>query len=46
MLMEEKFNNKVKLDKKKVKKMVPPRFHKWLKVFKKIELERIPVRKP
>ena len=44
--MEEKFNNKVKLDKKKIKKMVPPRFHKWLKVFKKIELERIPVRKP
>ena len=26
--------------------MVPPRFHKWLEVFKKIELERIPVRKP
>ena len=32
--------------KKKIRKIVPPRFYKWLKVFKKIELERIPVRKP
>jgi len=26
--------------------MVPQRFHKWLKVFEKAELERMPVRKP
>ena len=32
--------------KKKIRKIVPPRFYKWLKVFKKIKLERIPVRKP
>ena len=46
MLIEEKFNNEVELDKEKVRKMVPQRFHKWLKVYEKAELERIPVRKP
>ena len=46
MLMEEKFDNEVELDREKVRKMVPPRFHKWLKVFEKAELERILVRKP
>ena len=25
--------------------MVPQKFHKWLKVFGKVELERIPTRK-
>ena len=44
--MEEKFNNKVKLDREKVRKIVPQKFHKWLKVFEKAESERIPVRKP
>ena len=44
--IEEKFDNKVKLDKEKVRKIVLQRFHKWLKVFEKAELERIPVRKP
>jgi len=44
--IEEKFNNKVELDKEKVRKIVLQRFHKWLKVFEKAELERIPVRKP
>ena len=46
MLMKEKFDNEVKLDKEKVRKIVPPRFHIWLKVFEKAESERIPVRKP
>jgi len=46
MLIEKKFDNEVKLDREKVRKMVPQRFHKWLRVFKKAELERMPVRKP
>ena len=46
MSMEEKFDDEVKLDREKVRKMVPPRFYKWLKVFEKAESERIPVRKP
>jgi len=32
-------------DKRKVEDMVPKRFYKWLKVFRKQESERIPVRK-
>jgi len=44
--MEEKFNDKVELDKEKVRKMIPQRFHKWLKVFEKTESERMLVRKP
>ena len=46
MSMEEKFDNEVELDREKVKKMVPQRFHKWLKVFEKVESERMPVREP
>ena len=46
MSMKEKFNDEVELDSEKVKKIVPQKFHKWLKVFEKTELERIPVRKP
>ena len=46
MSMEEKFNNEVELDREKVRKMVPQKFHKWLKVFEKAESERMPVRKP
>ena len=30
-------------DKQKVEDMVPKRFHKWLKVFRKQESERMPV---
>jgi len=45
MLMEEKFNDKVKLNKEKVRKIVSQRFYKWLKVFEKAELRRILVRK-
>ena len=33
--IEEKFDNEIKLDKEKVQKIVPQKFHKWLKVFKK-----------
>ena len=32
-------------DHKKVEEIVPKRFHKWLKVFGKMESERMPVRK-
>jgi len=32
-------------DYRKVEEMVPKRFHKWLKVFGKVESERMPVRK-
>ena len=46
MLIKEKFDNKVKLDREKVRKMVSQKFHKQLKVFKKVELERMSVRKP
>ena len=46
MLIEEKFNNEVKLDREKMEKMVPQRFYKWLKVFEKAKSERMPVRKP
>ena len=45
ILMEEKFNDKVKLNKEKVRKIVSQRFYKWLKVFEKAELRRILVRK-
>jgi len=44
--MEEKFNDEVELDRKKVGKMVLQKFHRWLKVFKKAESKRMPVRKP
>ena len=32
-------------DKQKMEDMVPKRFHRWLKVFGKQELERMPVHK-
>ena len=44
--IEEKFDNEIELDKEKVRKIVPQKFHKWLKVFEKAESERIPVKKP
>ena len=43
--MEKKFDEKIELDRKKVKEIVPQKFHKWLKVFRKVELERIPMKK-
>jgi len=36
---------KIEANHKKVEEIVPKRFYKWLKVFGKVELERIPVRK-
>ena len=35
----------IELDHQKVEVMVPQKFHKWLKVFGKVESERIPTRK-
>ena len=32
-------------DYRKVEEMIPRRFHRWLKVFGKVELERMPVEK-
>jgi len=46
MLMKEKFDNEIEVNREKVRKIVPQRFHKWLKIFKKVESERMPVRKP
>ena len=44
--MEKKFDDEVKLDREKVRKIVPQRFHKQLKVFEKVESKRMLVRKP
>ena len=33
------------MDHWKIKGMVPKKFHQWLKMFGKVELERMPVRK-
>jgi len=35
----------MELDHRKVEAIVPRRFHKWLKVFRKVESERMPTRK-
>ena len=35
----------IELDHRKVEAMVPQKFHKWLKVFGKVESERMPTRK-
>jgi len=35
----------MELDHRKVEAMVPQKFHKWLKVFGKVKLERMPTRK-
>ena len=35
----------MELDHRKIEGMVPKKFHRWLKVFGKVESERIPVRK-
>jgi len=35
----------MEIDHRKIETMVPKRFHRWLKVFGKVELERMPVRK-
>ena len=43
---DRKKENKAKEDRRKVEEMVPRRSHRWLKVFGKQELERMPVQKP
>jgi len=35
----------MELDHKKVEAMIPRKFHKWLKVFGKVESERMPIKK-
>ena len=35
----------IEVDYRKVEEMVPKMFHKWLKVFRKVESKRMPVRK-
>ena len=45
-MIEEKFNKKIELDREKVREMVPRKFYEWLKVFGKVESERIPTKKP
>ena len=35
----------MEIDHQKIETMVPKRFHQWLKVFGKVESERMPVRK-
>jgi len=35
----------IEMDHQKIEERVPKKFHKWLKVFGKVELERMPVRK-
>jgi len=44
--MEENFDKEINLNRKKVEKMVPQKFHKWLKVFRKAKSERMLTRKP
>ena len=35
----------MEIDHKKIERIVPKKFHQWIKVFGKVESERIPVRK-
>ena len=35
----------MEINHQKIERMVPSKFHKWLKVFGKVESERMPVRK-
>jgi len=35
----------MEMDHQKIEGVVPKKFHRWLKVFGKVESERIPVRK-
>ena len=43
---EREKREEIEEDHRKVKKLVPKRFHKWKKVFGKVESERMPTRKP
>jgi len=44
--MKDKFDDEEVLDMEKVEKMVPRRFHRWLKTFGKVASKRMLVRKP
>ena len=44
--IKDKFDDEEVLDMEKVEKMVPRRFHRWLKTFGKVASERMPVQKP
>ena len=46
MKKKEEKMEKMREDHRKVEEMVPKRFYRWLKVFGKVESERIPIRKP
>jgi len=35
----------MEIDHRKIEKIVPKKFHRWLKVFGKVESKRMPVRK-
>jgi len=35
----------MKADHRKMEEIIPKRFYKWLKMFEKVESEKIPVRK-
>jgi len=43
---EREKREEIKKDHRKVEELVPERFHKWKKVFGKVESERMPTRKP
>ena len=43
---EREKREEIKEDHRKVEELVPKRFHKWKKVFGKVESERMPTRKP
>jgi len=46
-IMEERDKREeIKEDRRKVEELVPKRFHKWKKVFGKVESERMPTQKP
>ena len=44
-IMEEKFDEEIKLNRKKIKKIILQKFHKQLKVFGKVESKRMLMRK-
>jgi len=43
---EREMKEEMKEDHRTVEKIVPKHFHKWKKVFRKVESERMPMRKP
>ena len=43
---EREKREEIEEDHRKVEELVPRRFHKWKKVFGKVESKRMPMRKP